>query len=123
MPMRTLLLFAGCASEDPAVQINTPEGGATVCGEPLVVDVVVENFTLVDMGGDAAAGEGHIDVTLNGQAITMGDEPPFDVFGMEDGVWRLTAELVDAAHQPLVPPVLDSVDITIDNATCTGDAP
>lgn len=114
--MLALLLFA-CAPE-PRISLLEPAESDVVCGEPLVVDVDVEGFDLVPMDGPVADGEGHIDLTLNGQPVMMGDEPPFEIYGMEDGFWELKAELVTNDHRPLDPPAADAIRIEIDNQLC-----
>lgn len=103
---------------DPTLAITAPTADAVVCGEPLVVDVAVTDFALIPMDDPVTPGAGHIDLTLNGQPVMMGHEPPFDLFGMADGRALLRAELVGSDHAPLDPPVTDEVQITIDHTRC-----
>lgn len=114
--MLALLLLA-CAT-GPRISIVDPAESDVVCGEPLVVDVDVTGFELVAMDQPMADGTGHIDLTLNGQDVMMGDQPPFDIYGMEDGFWELKAELVGNDHLSLDPPVADAIRIEIDNSVC-----
>lgn len=114
-----VVLLTWIACDRPVIRIVTPSEGAVVCGEPLVVDVRVEHFALVAMdAGPSAEGDGHIDFTLSGQDVMMGHDPPFEIFGMEAGVWLLAASLVTPDHAPLDPPVEDEVQITIDDGVC-----
>lgn len=120
--MIALSLLLACAPS-PAIALLAPSDGDVVCGEPLLVDVAVAGFELVDADAPVADGTGHIDVTLSGQDVMMGPEPPFEIYGMEDGVWELKVELVTNDHHPLDPPAEDAAQITIDNATCPEGTP
>lgn len=119
--MLTLLL--ACVSEapeTPSVAIAAPLDGATVCGTPLAVDVVVDGITLVDPNGDATdPGTGHIDVMLNGQDVAMTGTERFEVNDVPEGAYQLKVELSNADHTPVEPYAGDLVYISVSEAACT----
>ncbi|MFN7145792.1 MAG: hypothetical protein ACK4YP_18600, partial [Myxococcota bacterium] len=127
----TLLLLLACTGEpvntDPTITIVAPADGSTVCGTPLVVETVVENFTLVEPFPEGTEelpepGTGHIDVALNGQ------EASDWMFGGEtlvipsvpdgDGAYQIKVELSNADHTPIEPYAGDYVYVTVDTAAC-----
>jgi hypothetical protein len=118
-----LALLFGCPSGpegDPSLVILTPEDGSTVCGDPLHVEVQVENFELVPLveGEEPEPGTGHVDVWLNGQSAGMTELEAFDLEGVEPGEYQLRADLVLADHETLDPYVGDFVYVTVDPAAC-----
>jgi hypothetical protein len=105
---------------DPSIVLIAPADGATVCGDPLHVEIAIDNFTLVDPseGSTPHPGEGHVDVTLNGQAVDMTPDASFDIPDVVDGEYQLAVELVNADHTALEPFAGDFVFITVDSTTC-----
>lgn len=104
----------------PSLVIVSPEDGATVCGEPMRVELDVQDFTLVPLtdGTDVEPGTGHVDVYLNGQSATMSEGLSFDIADVAPGAWQLRAELVNADHTAIDPYVGDLVYVTVDPAAC-----
>ena len=113
----------GSASQgDPEVHILSPEDGATVCGDPLRVEVEVEGLTLaepVDDPEQAEPGTGHVDIMLNGQDADMIWDTTSSIEGVEDGEWQLKVELSNADHTPVEPYTYDLVYITVDAGVCS----
>lgn len=105
---------------DPSLVIVIPAEGATVCGDPLTVEVDVQDFELVPLtdGERVSPGTGHVDVFLNGQSATMVSEQTFELDGVQDGEWQLKCELVNADHTALEPYVADLVYVTVDATVC-----
>jgi hypothetical protein len=101
----------GCAGQTtdtatgtPSIKILSPADGSTVCGTPLVVDVDVQNFVLVDPSTeDLTPGHGHIDMFLNGQGVDMQPAEHMLVPNVGDGAWQLKVELVNSNHTASVP--------------------
>lgn len=122
----SLLALVGCAGSSdtdglPSIAIVAPVDGATVCGTPLLVDLQIENFILVDPseGTVPREGEGHVDVYLNGQTVDMTPDESFDIPVVEDGVWQLRVELVNADHTALLPYAGALAYVTVDSAACS----
>ena len=129
MPMRAYVLLlssVACSGEPdpkegpPAVAFLAPVDGSTTCGDPLHVELDVQNFELVEPGqeeGDLPEGTGHVDLTLNGQVVNMTAETAFDL-SVEPGEYQLRAELVNADHSPIDPYVGATIYFTVDDAAC-----
>jgi len=116
-------VWLGCTSgpeELPSITILSPADDAVVCGEPLLVSLEVENFTLVsvDEEAEAQSGEGHIDLSLNGQEVAMDADESFSISEVADGLWRLQVVLVNADHSPVEPYAGDFVYVTVDQGVC-----
>lgn len=106
---------------DPYVAILEPLDEATVCGDPLRVEVDVANFTLVEPVEDPAqaeAGTGHVDIMLNGQDADMIWDLDTEIAGVDDGVWQLKVELSNADHTPVEPYIGELVYITVNEDMC-----
>jgi len=101
------------------VTIVEPKDGSTVCGSPLVVDLDVENFVLVDPSTeDLTPGHGHVDMFLNGQAVDMEPSEHMRVPNVADGAYRLLVSLVNSDHTAIEPYAGDYVFITVDASVC-----
>ncbi len=106
---------------DPFVAILSPAEEAVVCGDPLVVDLEVQNFILVEPvedTGEALPGTGHVDVMLNGQDADMIWDTRSEISGVDDGYWQLKVELSGADHAPVEPYTYDLIYLTVDAAVC-----
>lgn len=105
----------------PTLAILAPSEGEVVCGDPLHVELEVENFDLVAPGeeeGVLPEDAGHVDLTLNGQVVNMTAETVFDLIAIDAGEYQLRAELVKADHSPIEPYVGVTVYFTVDEAAC-----
>lgn len=114
-------LLAACVASStlsPSIRIVEPEDGAMACGNPLVVELAVENFELVPLGGDNADGEGHVDFSLNGQEVAMSEETTFTLEDLEPGLYQLQAELVRADHTAVEPYAGHTVYVDITEEAC-----
>lgn len=100
----------------PAVRIVTPAADAVVCGDPLVVVLEVEDFVLAPVGDDG--GDGHCDVSLNGQEVAMTADTTLEIPDVADGLYQLTAELVNADHSAITPYAGDTIYATVDATAC-----
>ncbi len=122
--MIAFLWLLGCPNPgpeaDPSIQIVSPADDAVVCGTPLAVELEIENFTLVPVseGSSPNDGEGHIDLSLNGQEVAMDADESFEISEVEDGLWRLQVELVHADHTSVEPYAGDFIYVTVDNSLC-----
>lgn len=120
------MLFLWLACDDPSgppsLEIVTPEDGATVCGDPLHVELDVRNFELQDPYADPdappSATAGHVDLFLNGQSVSMVGATESDIPGVKDGEYRLSANLANADHTAVDPFVGDFLFITVDASAC-----
>ena len=111
--------WLGCAVEpeplgDASLSFVSPVDGATVSGDPLVVEIDVENFELVPLDEPAADGTGHVDVTLNGQDAAMSTEPVFSINAVADGLYQLQAQLVNTDHTAIEPYAGHTIYITVE---------
>ena len=123
-----LTLAAACGVDDelvnggdPYVKILTPEDGETVCGDPLHVELEVDNLTLVEPVDDpdqAVRGTGHADLMLNGQDADMVWDTTADIEGVHDGEWQLKVELSNADHTPVEPYAADLIYVTVSATSC-----
>lgn len=126
-----VLTQSGCAGggEDtgppPVITLLAPSEGATVCGDPLLIEIAVENFTLIPLaqGTDPGKEGGHVDLYLNGQAAAMMDTATASLDGIAEGLWQLKVELSHADHSPVTPYVNDLAYITVDPAACAAVTP
>jgi hypothetical protein len=109
------LLAAGCGPGE--VLILSPEDGETICGDPMLLELEVRDFKLVPPEGDEArrAGQGHLDVLLNGQEAAMIWEEEARI-GVEPGLWRLRVELSYDDHSPTG--AYDELDLVVDRSVC-----
>lgn len=112
-------LFAlACADGTPTVTITAPVEDAVVCGSPLVIVLDITDFVLEAPGGDVRPGAGHCDLSLNGQDVAMTAETTVDVADVADGLYQITAELVNADHTAIDPNAGDTVYATVSDAAC-----
>ena len=125
-PLLAWLLLPGCpASGDDtsggtiALTLLSPTDGAVVCGDPLVVETRVENFTLTNETiEDAPPDVGHLHVYLNGQEVAQSDQETVSIAGVTDGEWQLRVDLALANHDALDPYVGTTIYITVDDSLC-----
>jgi len=106
---------------DPSILLLVPVDGATVCGEPLQVEVQVRHLDLVPPEEDTdlvQPGTGHVDIMLNGQDVSMIWEQTTAIHGVADGVYQLRVELSNADHSPVQPYAGDLAYITVQNSSC-----
>ena len=107
----------GCAS--PSVHILEPAPDAVVCGTPLVVELEICGIELVDpYTGGEAPGTGHVDITLNGQDISMIGGEHTEVPDVTPGDYQLKVELSNADHTPIEPYAGEFLYITVDPSAC-----
>ena len=112
-------LFAlACTAGTPSLTILAPVEDAVVCGSPLVIALDITDFTLEAPGGDVRPGVGHCDLSLNGQDVAMTAEPTVEVDDVADGLYQITAALVNADHTALDPYAGDTVYATVSAAAC-----
>jgi hypothetical protein len=123
-----LLALTACSGADDtgdgaiSLTLLSPADGATVCGDPLVVESDVENFTLTNETIEDAPGDvGHIHVYLNGQEAAQSDKETIELSGIADGAYQLRLDLALANHLALDPYVgTDPIYITVDATVCGG---
>lgn len=133
-------VFAGCTTQNPSsnppqVKITQPQNNAILTSENVTITVQVSNFELVNqLGGPAASGKGHIHYFFDVDAPTTQGQPAVTAAGtfvatintsntwrnVPNGVHKFSVELVNNDHTPLNPPVVASVDVTIQSATPEG---
>lgn len=113
-------LPGGKPDEDPAVRIASPGENESIFSSSVWVDVRVAHFTLApeSIGSDAAPGEGHYHVYVDGAAHGEGAVDRYLVTDLAPGSHEITVRLFDNEHQP-VPDVLPAVV----NVTIPEDAP
>lgn len=119
-----LSLFACVGNPDdtgacgaPELTLLSPEDGATVDGDPLVVDTETRCFTLIAEGGygdDVPDNVGHIHVFLNGQEVATGSTDQTVVPDVAAGVYQLRVELALENHEALDPYVGTTIYISVD---------
>lgn len=97
-----------------------PADGATICGDPLVVEIAVEDFELIPIaeGEDPGRPGGHVDVYLNGQDALMLDHRKGEILDVADGVYQIKAELSNADHSPIKPYTNALAYVTVDATAC-----
>lgn len=116
-----MLLMLAMACAEPSVVLIQPEDGAVLCGEPLTLEVELSHFELErPVAGDEepTPGVGHIDFSLNGQAMAMIWQATGDIPRVDAGIWLVRAELVGSDHEPLDPPAFDEATIEVDPDLC-----
>lgn len=102
--------FAEASSGEPALVITSPTEGSTVTTADTQVSFIVSNFDVANGTGD-----GHIHYTLDGGSVVMKyDTDPILLEGLSNGSHTLYVELVDNAHQPIVPAVNATLNFTTD---------
>lgn len=122
--------LAAAAQGEPSVEITSPSDGDTVTSTDgmVEVEVDVENFELVEAGGEPAEGEGHVHLIVDGDepeaGDTIGDDAihlgaePFDSreVELEPGEHTVIAVLGNAAHEVLDPVASDEITFTVEEA-------
>jgi hypothetical protein len=120
--------FMGFSPADPAsVYITYPDFDGGVYAGNVTVMVLVRNFSIVNgTGGQNKPGEGHI---VYFKDVTPPTEPELPVatqpgtfqisaltrctwYNVSQGTHTFAVELVNNDNSPLVPPVIDAVDVT-----------
>jgi hypothetical protein len=111
----------GVPDATPSIAIISPADEAVVCGSPLLVSAEVEGLVLVEPTEDPAdnrPGEGHIDVTLNGQDAAMAWTEEIVISEVAAGEYQLKVELVNADHTAVVPYAGDLIYLTVTEDAC-----
>jgi plastocyanin len=133
-----ILAFTGCQSTTttppttttaaPTIKITSPSSGVIPVAGNVTVTVQVTNFKIVDEQGQAnVPGEGHIHYYLDVDAPTTPGKPAIPTSGdwahvastsytftnVTGGPHKISVELVNNDHTPLVPPVVDIVNVTV----------
>jgi Domain of unknown function (DUF4399) len=120
--------ITGCASApmEPAqsMAITEPANGATV-GTTFMVKFGVKGMAVAP-AGDIVANSGHHHLLINMDAITSGESIPFSEkhlhFGkgqteaevkLAPGVYKLTAQFANGAHQSYGKPMSNSITVTV----------
>ncbi len=114
-------------SNPPSVYITYPDFDGGVEAGNVTVTVLVRNFSVVNRtGGQNVPGEGHLVcfkdvIPPTTPGLTVKTEPgTFQVssqtwctwHNVSQGTHTFTVELVNNDNTPLIPPVLDAVDVT-----------
>jgi hypothetical protein len=100
----------------PTLVINSPSDGTEYNPEVTALDVTftVSNFVVATAGN----GDGHIHYSIDGGSTVMKyDTDPIPLTGLTPGAHSVYMELVDDAHQPLSPPVNQTVNFSIASYT------
>ena len=133
-----ILAFTGCQSTTttppttttaaPTIKITSPSSGVIPVAGNVTVTVQVTNFNVVDKQGQAnVPGEGHIHYYLDVDAPTTPGQPAIPTSGtwahvastsytftnVTGGPHKISVELINNDHTPLVPPVVDTVNVTV----------
>ena len=120
----------GGAQVETTVKVNGPSLDATApfasrVGQPVVVNVAVEGFTIVEADGDTSGRTGHLHVFVDreptpaGQAIPVeagiihSAETRIEVGNLAPGEHILWVVAGDGAHVPLNPRVMDELTVTV----------
>ncbi len=122
-----VLGLAGCASmNEPAqaVMLLQPADGATV-NSPFKVRFGIKGMTVAE-AGDILPNSGHHHLLINQAPIAKGDSVPFSEqhlhFGkgqtetevkLAPGVYRLTAQFANGAHQSYGAPMSRTITVTV----------
>jgi len=129
-----LATFAGCTTQQqpsPMILITSPQNGAIIPAGSIPVTVQVSNFTIVDRQGQPnVAGEGHIHFYLDvgtvpqtpGQPAIPSDKnvqwahvsgSTYTFTNVTPGMHRITVQLVNNDHTPLIPLVYQVAVVTV----------
>jgi outer membrane protein assembly factor BamB/plastocyanin len=122
------LLALKLGATSPMIKIVSPTNGSSVPEGDVTVSVQVLNFNLVDKLSQAnIPGEGHIHYFIDADPPTTPGKPAVTNAGtyaataatsytwhnVAAGSRKFSVELVNNDHTPLVPPVVDSITITV----------
>lgn len=122
----------------PNIVITTPANGSTVEGGNVKVRVDVERFDLTrEIGGSAAAGEGHIHYYLDAENIPttpgapaiLPEESRYHVSAKRSYTWKdvsqgvhtFSVQLVNNDMTPLEPPITAATTVTVERAADDSD--
>jgi hypothetical protein len=114
-PRNTATTLNVCSSS-PSIAISSPANAAIFSPITTAVNVSlsVSNFIVANPG----SGDGHIHYRVNGGAVVMKyDTTPIALTGLTPGPYSVYVELVDDAHQPIVPAANATVNFTIASYT------
>jgi hypothetical protein len=114
-PRNTATTLNVCSSS-PSIAISSPANAAIFSPITTAVNVSlsVSNFIVANPG----SGDGHIHYRVNGGAVVMKyDTTPIALTGLTPGPYSVFVELVDDAHQPIVPAANATVNFTIASYT------
>ena len=100
-------------TSDPTLVISSPANGTLFnpATNAVNISLSISNFVVATPGN----GNGHIHYTVNGGSIVMKyDATPIALASLTPGNYTVFVELVDDAHQPIVPAVNATVSFTIE---------
>ena len=100
-------------TSDPTLVISSPTNGTLFnpATNAVNINLSISNFVVATPGN----GNGHIHYTVNGGSIVMKyDATPIALTSLTPGNYTVFVELVDDAHQPIVPAVNATVGFTIE---------
>ena len=100
-------------TSDPTLVISSPANGTLFnpATNAVNISLSISNFVVATPGN----GNGHIHYTVNGGSIVMKyDATPIALTSLTPGNYTVFVELVDDAHQPIVPAVNATVSFTIE---------
>jgi len=113
----------------PVVTINSPLDGSELSVDDLTVSVSISNFNIAQKLGEApTSGEGHIHYYIDAEPPTTTGQPAVTQPGtyaattdnsyawenVKAGTHTLAVQLVNNNHTPLEPPVINTVEVTIE---------
>ena len=124
------LIFSAAAQEKalPQIIIMEPTENAELSAGDVNISVEVGNFNIVNMFGKAnVAGEGHIHYYMDAKVPVTPDKPALSAPGtyapvanttyawknVSPGMHNFSVQLVNNDHTPLIPIVMDQVNVTV----------
>jgi hypothetical protein len=98
---------------EPAVTITSPGDGAGSYSDSVPLTWTVDGFTLDSdaLGGDAAAGHGHVHVYVDGEKVAESGDDGVTVHGLSEGPHTIEVRLASNDHEELT--ATDSVDVPV----------
>jgi len=112
----TVLVTHGPETGIPTIAITYPENDAAR-GADTSISFRIANFSLVTPGRPVAPNEGHIEIYLDGELYAeLTDYEPAHFSDLGDGDHTVVLQLVDGAHNPLVPDASASVRFHVTEA-------
>ena len=110
----------------PSISILVPSEGATVCGNPTIVELEIAGATLAsplaerNVAVDPLAAESvSIEVKLDGADVALALDTHLELEGVGDGPHSLAVRLVDAYGQGVDPGAVDEVAFTTSQDACS----
>jgi len=100
-------------TSDPTLVISSPANGTLFnpATNAVNISLSISNFVVATPGN----GNGHIHYTVNGGSVVMKyDATPIALTSLTPGPYSIYVELVDDAHQPIIPAVNATVNFTIE---------